>query len=252
VIIRTGVRGRPGTPLLAGALADPYGSVLPELLADRPPLAWWAAYVRRVVPPVLHAYFAYGVVLEPHLQNVLIRVDGAGLPIQAIFRDMEGTKLVAGRWDVRGVPARVREAMTYDAERGWRRIVYCLFVNHLAEIAAAIADLQPVPACAAALERDLWRVVREEVARYAATDASRLRALLAGVPWPAKANLKARWARTADREATYVMVRSPFADLDGGPYGAGAPSPAALTPAALSPAAGAPTRRGRGRAAPLG
>jgi siderophore synthetase component len=216
VIARTGVRGRPGTPLLAGALADPYGSPLPGLLADGSPLTWWAAYVREVVPPVLHAYLAYGVVLEPHLQNVLIRVDDAGLPVQAIFRDLEGTKLLAGRWEPAGIPARVRDALTYDAERGWQRVVYCLFVNHLAEVAAAIADLDPE------LERDLWLVVKDELAGYAAAHAdgfaregaARLRALLAGVPLPAKANLKARWARSADRAATYVMVRSPFADLD--------------------------------------
>ncbi|HEU5157758.1 MAG TPA: IucA/IucC family protein [Streptosporangiaceae bacterium] len=242
VIVRTGVRDRPGTPLLAGALADPYASPLPGLLADRSPLAWWAAYVRQVVPPVLHAYFAYGVVLEPHLQNVLITVTADGVPERAIFRDLEGTKLLAGRWDLRGLPERARAAMTYDAERGWRRVVYCLFVNHLAEIAAAVADPHP------ALERDLWRVVHDEVARYAAAhadglaraDAARLRALLAGVPWPAKANLKARWTRAADRAATYVMVRSPFAGLDDGPRVA----------AELSRAATAPTHRDRGPGAP--
>jgi siderophore synthetase component len=262
VILRTGVRGAagaaPGTPLLAGALADPYGSPLPELLAGHSTLAWWAAYVRRVVPPVLHAFLAYGVVLEPHLQNVLIRVDGGGLPVQALFRDMEGTKLLAGHWDrpgasrLRDLPARVREAMTYDAERGWRRVVYCLFVNHLAEIAAAIAGLRPADGD---LERDLWRVVRDEVARYAAAhdrapggpepEAARLRALLAGVSWPAKANLMARWARAADRAATYVMVRSPFADLD-------AAGPPGVAAARLSRAAAAPTRRGRDRGEPPG
>jgi siderophore synthetase component len=255
VIVRTGVRGRPGTPLLAGALTDPYGSPLPGLLADRAPLTWWAGYVRRVVPAVLHAYFAYGVVLEPHLQNVLIRVDHDGMPVQAIFRDLEGTKLLAGRWDLSGLPARAREAVTYDEERGWRRVVYCLFVNHLAELVAAIAELRAAPA----MERDLWGVVRDEVARYATAaapghrgGAARLRALLAGVPWPAKANLRARWARTADRAAAYVTVRSPFADLDDGPSPAAglATSPANGGAAGVSPAAAAPTRRDHDRAAP--
>jgi hypothetical protein len=31
------------------------------------------------------------------------------------------------------------------------------------------------------------------------------------VPLPAKANLKVRWARAADREASYVPVRNPLA-----------------------------------------
>jgi siderophore synthetase component len=72
------------------------------------------------------------------------------------------------------------------------------------------------------MERDLWRVVKDELGHYAAAHegelaregAARLRALLAGVPWPAKANLRTRWARAADGAATYVTVRSPFADLD--------------------------------------
>ena len=37
-----------------------------------------------------------------------------------------------------------------------------------------------------------------------------LLALLAGVPLPAKANLRLRWARGADREAAYVSVQNPL------------------------------------------
>jgi len=37
-----------------------------------------------------------------------------------------------------------------------------------------------------------------------------LLALLAGVPLPAKANLRLRWARGADREAAYLNVRNPL------------------------------------------
>jgi len=43
--------------------------------------------------------------------------------------------------------------------------------------------------------------------------AARLRALLAGVPLPAKANLRTRWARDPDRQATYVSVPNPLAEL---------------------------------------
>jgi siderophore synthetase component len=226
VIVRSGVRGHAGTPLLAAALADPYGcspAALSRLLAGAPPeraLAWWDAYVRLVAPPVLHAFLAYGVVLEPHLQNVLVAVDADDLPVQAIFRDLEGTKLTPGPGpdaggpdrDLSGLPPRVAQTLTYDAGRGWDRVVYCLFVNHLAEIAAAIADLHP------GLEHELWRLAHGHVARYARDHGralrpdgtARLRALLAGVPLPGKANLRARWDRAADRHATYVPVRSPF------------------------------------------
>lgn len=211
VIVREGVGSCAGTPVLAGALADPYGCsamAIPRLLGSAPReqvLAWWDAYVRLVVPPVLHAYLHHGIVLEPHLQNVLIALDPAAFPVQAVFRDLEGAKLLRDRW--RDDP-HLHESTFYDAERGWNRVVYCLFVNHLAEIAAALADLHPD------LEPELWTMARSHVAGYARTHlpggSARLRALLAGVPLPAKANLRARWSRAADRTATYVAVRNPF------------------------------------------
>lgn len=214
-ILRGGLGETPGTPVLAGALADPYGTGpwtvarLPALAAPDGALEWWDGYVRRVALPVLDAYLEHGVVLEPHLQNVLMIVDAEGMPAQAVFRDLEGTKLVEGRWDAElaGLPGRVRQALAYDAERGWNRVVYCLVVNHLAEVAAAVADRHPL------IERSLWRAARGRLAAYAAAQAPgsvRLRALLAGVPLPAKANLRARWARAADRAAGYVPVPNPL------------------------------------------
>lgn len=224
VIVRDGVRGFPGTPLLAAAIADPYarsGAAAARLLGDASPahlLAWWDAYVRHVAPPVLRAYLEHGVVLEPHLQNVLISVDDEGMPIGAIFRDLEGAKLLPAPWAsfLGELPGPVARAMTYEPERGWKRVVYCLFVNHLAEVAAALADLCPP------LERELWRLARHHVARCAGETpdvpggAARLRALLAGVPLPAKANLRTRWARESDRDADYVSVPNPLADLAAG------------------------------------
>ncbi|MEU4576818.1 IucA/IucC family siderophore biosynthesis protein [Nonomuraea sp. ATR24] len=187
------------TPVLAGALAA--GPPPPD------PLAWWTAYVTAVAPPVLELYFTHGVILEPHLQNVLVGLDGSGLPVEAVFRDLEGAKLVTGRHDLSGVPARVAEAMSYDAERGWARVVYCLLVNHLVEIAATVSDGDD------GLLRELWRAAREVLAKQAAELGGPvpLSDLLAGAPLPAKANLGVRWARAADRSAGYVPIANPLA-----------------------------------------
>ncbi len=219
VIVREGLAHRvlPGaTALLAGAVADEYptsGAHISRLLGDTGPeraAAWWAAYTRLLIPPVLAAYFDHGLVLEPHLQNVLVCVDAEGMPAQVVFRDLEGTKLVPEHHadTLASLPAEIAGPMTYDAQRGWDRVVYCLLVNHVAELLAAVADLHPH------LETRLWAQVRATIEAYAAEHGCppRLSALLAGVPLPAKANLLTRWARVADREAGYVRLPSPLAE----------------------------------------
>ncbi|MEU5312660.1 IucA/IucC family protein [Streptomyces sp. NPDC021562] len=216
VIVRSGLRGhlRPGvTPLLAAAVADEYptgAAHVSRLLArgDGDVLAWWDAYLGLLLPPVLAAYFEHGVVLEPHLQNVVVGVRADGTPAQMFFRDLEGTKLLPGRHRqaLADLPDAVRGPLTYDPEHGWNRVAYCLLVNHTAEMLSALADLDPT------LEPALWGLVRDHLAAYARTAAEppRLRALLSGVPLPAKANLLLRWSRKADRHATYVPLPSPL------------------------------------------
>lgn len=219
VIVREGLaaRLRPGlTALLAAAVADEYptsGAQISRLLPDAGPdrlSAWWQAYLELLVPPVLAAYFDHGVVLEPHLQNVVIGVDPAdGTPRQVLFRDLEGTKLVPEHHTaaLAALPEAVARPLTYERERGWDRVVYCLLVNHIAEMVAALADRSP------GLEPALWSAVRRVLCeRSAAHDhPPALRALVAGVPLPAKANLLTRWGRRADRHAGYVRIASPLA-----------------------------------------
>ncbi|WP_329296193.1 IucA/IucC family protein [Streptomyces pseudovenezuelae] len=216
VIVREGLPRRLApavTPLLAAAVADEYPTGpahISHLLKDTDPLAWWSAYLDLLLPPVLAAYFDHGLVLEPHLQNVLVGVDGDGMPAQVLFRDLEGTKLLPEhhRNTLAALPPEVAAPMTYDGRRGWDRVVYCLLVNHVAELLAALADLHPHR------EAELWARVRDTLQAYADRHGCppRLAALLAGVPWPAKANLLTRWERKADREAGYVRLPSPLAD----------------------------------------
>ncbi|MFW6690615.1 IucA/IucC family protein [Streptomyces sp. MAR4 CNX-425] len=224
VIVREGLSGvlRPGvTPLLAAAVADEYPtgpahvSRLPAAARPRTALDWWSAYLQLLLPPVLTAYFDHGVVLEPHLQNVLLGVDADGMPAQVVFRDLEGTKLLPERHAaaLAALPAPVAGPMTYDAARGWRRVVYCLLVNHVADLLAALADLHPHA------EAALWARVRAVLLDCARDlgDPPLLRALLAGAPLPAKANLLTRWGRRADREAGYAHLPNPLAAPEPGP-----------------------------------
>lgn len=217
VIVREGLtqRLRPGaTPLLAAAIADEYPTSpaqISRLLPDNEPdtaMRWWADYLALLVPPVLTAYFDHGVVLEPHLQNVLVGVDNTGMPVQVFFRDLEGTKLLPDQHTEALAQLRpdVAAPMTYTPHAGWNRVLYCLLVNHLAEMVAALADLHP------RLEPALWKQVHAVLSEYAADHGCppRLAALLAGVPLPAKTNLLTRWERKPDRDSSYTRIPSPL------------------------------------------
>ncbi|MFD5456194.1 IucA/IucC family protein [Streptomyces olivaceus] len=184
VVVRDGFRPHlvPGaTPLLAAALVED----LPDnpLANTTDPAAWWEAYLAAVVPPVLTAFAAGGVVVEAHLQNTVIAVDAAGTPVQALFRDAEGVKLL---------PDTSREA-------GWERLVYCLLVNHLLEIAAALTEHHRGFAP--------WPAVRRALARH---DLPEIPALLASPTLPGKTNLLLRWTGADGADARYLPVPNPL------------------------------------------
>ncbi|WBO62954.1 IucA/IucC family protein [Streptomyces camelliae] len=185
VLVRDGLRDHlpPGAvPLLAAGLAEGFeGS---PLAATADPEAWWEAYLRQVVPPVLTAFDKHGVVVEAHLQNTLVAVDAAGTPVRALFRDAEGVKLL---------PDVTRAA-------GWERLVYCLVVNHLTEIAAALAEHHP--------GLDPWPAARRELARH---DLPEIPALLTAPTLPGKTNLLLRWTGADGADARYLPLPNPLA-----------------------------------------
>ncbi|GHE01119.1 iron transporter [Streptomyces alanosinicus] len=185
VLVRDGLRGHlpPGaTALLAAGLAEGFDGS--PLAATADPGAWWEAYLRQVVPPALKAFDDHGVVLEAHLQNTLVAVDAAGTPVQALFRDAEGAK---------ALPDVTRAA-------GWERLVYCLVVNHLTEIAAALAEHHP--------GFDAWPAARRELARHALPE---IPALLSAPTLPGKTNLLLRWTGADGAAARYLPVPNPLA-----------------------------------------
>ncbi|MFC5720830.1 IucA/IucC family protein [Streptomyces gamaensis] len=176
------------TPLLAAALTEGFEGNPLDRLTD--PLPWWSAYLGRVVPPVLDAYARHGVAVECHLQNTLIAVDPSGHPVQAVFRDTEGAK---------AVPATPREA-------AWRRLVYCLVVNNLTEIAHVLAHRFPRAA------ECLWPAARREFRRCAKEHGlPEIEALLAAATVPCKANLLSRWIDADGTDPRYVPVPNPLA-----------------------------------------
>jgi siderophore synthetase component len=209
-------------PVLAAALAEPWpdpnvAALLTRLGHDRDTLIdWWDGYLELLLPPVLFAFLEHGVVFEAHLQNVVIGLsaDSAARPCQLVLRDLEGVKLIESRFreELAAQPVRVRDHLGYTPQRGWDRVAYCLFVNHLSAILGVLADRDP------GAERLLWSRVRSAVKTFARDhgDAPQLRDVLAGVPVPAKTNLLTRWRRNTDRDSGYVPVALPLGPSLGG------------------------------------
>ncbi|PPS77070.1 MULTISPECIES: IucA/IucC family protein [Streptomyces] len=184
VLVRDGFADRllPGAvPVLAAALVEGFDGSPLDRAAD--PGAWWAAYLAQVVPPALTAFAEHGVVIEAHLQNTLVAVDADGLPVQALYRDAEGVKLL---------PDVTRQA-------GWERLVYCLVVNHLIEIAGALTERHP--------GFDPWPAARRELARH---DLPEVAALLTSPTLPAKTNLLLRWTGADGADARYRPLPNPL------------------------------------------
>lgn len=204
--------------VLAGALFSPATSGPPlirQLLDGRSPaerVAWIGRYAALLVPPVLHALFHDGVVFEPHLQNVVVSLLGDE-PEGIYLRDYEGVKLTA-RARPSAMPNDLSDtakaALRYDDETGWRRVAYCLFVNHLGEAMRLLGDDDPQ------VEAACWAAVATAVAAWRRSFGTpesemRLGPLLAGGPLPAKTMLLTRFQRRRDRDASYVDVAGPFA-----------------------------------------
>ncbi|MBT2511874.1 IucA/IucC family siderophore biosynthesis protein [Streptomyces sp. ISL-98] len=192
VLVRDGLDGHvvPGaTAVLAASLPEGFDGSPLDRLTD--PLPWWTAYLGCVVPPVLEAYARHGVAVECHLQNTLVAVDTDGTPVQAVFRDAEGAK---------AIPWTPREA-------AWQRLVYCLVVNNLTEIAGILAHRFP----GATVE--LWSAARREFERYAkerGLSRTETETLLTAPTVPGKANLLSRWTDADGTDPQYLAVPNPL------------------------------------------
>ncbi|HCI5999557.1 TPA: siderophore biosynthesis protein [Klebsiella variicola subsp. variicola] len=206
-----------GQPLLAAALfaLDRYGnsplqtiirqlSVAQGISVRQAGELWLENYLQVLLPGVLEAFFTEGLVFEPHLQNVLLTIENH-LPTDVWVRDLEGTKLTTECWsasDLTMMSERARQSVWYSREQGWRRVAYCLLINHLSEVLFRLADGDRQR------EQRLWDILAEKLARW--QHQPEIAAILSGAPVPSKNNLKTRLLQKADKLADYTMMQHPM------------------------------------------
>lgn len=183
-------------------------------LQDQDLLNWFKQYQSLLLNPVLSLFYQYGIVMEPHLQNSVL-VHQNSIPMKVLLRDFEGVKLTS---DVgilliqeEEIHPRVKQSVEYSREKGWKRISYCLFVNHLSEAILALTWQRP------ALAVQMWQFVYDELEKFRnsiSVPTPEIDALLAGAPIHCKTNFKVRLAGNADRDAGYVQLASPWSSAN--------------------------------------
>jgi len=182
------------------------------LSSDRPISEWFEEYCEALVPPVLDAFLRFGIMFEAHLQNVLVGVRG-GRVVRFVVRDLDNVKVVDGSLAARAMqeaPERVRKEAIYTEEHAWKRMVYCLVVNHLAEAIATLARVEATRADEILMaERGLWGVL-VDVLRYRCKPHPRLDHLLNSPVLWSKMNFHSRIGRTEDRIAPFATVANPL------------------------------------------
>jgi siderophore synthetase component len=206
-------------------LAEPVAARLVRDLAARRRLpvaeaasVWFHRWLRAVAEPLLWLHGTWGIGLEAHLQNVLVGLDGEGLPTRGWYRDNQGWYVSASRTRPLerllphvgdGVP------LVFDDDLVTGRLVYYLGVNHLFGVAAALASAD------LADESDLLGVLTDFLRRHAggrsASPAARM--LLEATRLPVKANLltgvdgRDELAGSVAAQSVYVQIRNPLQEL---------------------------------------
>ncbi|QUM90303.1 hypothetical protein HWV03_16610 [Moritella sp. 36] len=182
-----------------------------QMSYEQSSLLWFRSYLDALLPSMFDALFEHGLVFEPHLQNILIKLE-QDLVAGVWIRDLEGTKLNKQTWQAQQLSSMSEKASSsvlYDQEKCWNRLAYCLLINNIVQAIFCIARRESV------LEARLWHQVRLTIQQYLAQSdsefaANKLGDLLAGKAIPNKANLITRFLKRADKQAEYTDFPNPL------------------------------------------
>ncbi|TNF68923.1 MAG: hypothetical protein EP298_05640 [Gammaproteobacteria bacterium] len=176
-------------------------------------LLWFNNYAKYLIEFCFDYYFKHGVVFEPHLQNILIKLDDKNLPNAIYIRDLEGSKLSQQFWDKNQfsyLSQNGKDALFYTEKQSWNRLIYCLIINNLASAIHYLSNHSYQ------LECQLYRALKDILKHYQASNknnrylSEKIQQLLINPYLPYKANLRTRFLKTADKNAQYVNFDNPF------------------------------------------
>jgi siderophore synthetase component len=177
--------------------------------------AFFSAYARTVVRPVLAMYLLYGIAFEAHQQNSTILFDDRGRPRKLLIRDFGDGRSFAPLFKERGYELKPfsRKGIlptTFDHDISLVRsfVIDACFVCHLHEIALCLTEQYSLAG------DSLWRILREET--EAAFEALRPRMLsdafwikereaLLERPWPTRSVLRMHLERYRDYRVEHQL-----------------------------------------------
>ncbi|SNR64650.1 IucA/IucC family protein [Blastococcus mobilis] len=206
-------RGRPPAADLVHALAARTGQPVPRAAE-----LWYRRWLDAVAAPLLWLHGRWGIGLEAHLQNVLVGLDGDGLPDRGWYRDNQGWYAAASRAPeledlLPGIAGET--GLVFDDALVTDRVVYYLGVNNLIGCAAALAG------AGLADETDLLGVLadvlRDHLARPFPSPAAAL--LLEADRLPVKANLltgvdgRDELDGPVAAQSVYVQIPNPLGEV---------------------------------------
>lgn len=185
------------------------GTLLAELFSRGPgPLASFRRYCELLIPVHLELFQAWGVALEAHLQNCLVVWSESG-PERLWLRDWGGLRVDLPRLKQRlpELAAQLDPASitVSNAASAARKLIACLYPNHLTEIVVGMFRELGVP------ESESWAVVREvSLQCLAAPGDQALAEQILERSWPVKALLRMRLGGGGD---IYASLPNPLAAL---------------------------------------
>ncbi|HZG70903.1 MAG TPA: IucA/IucC family siderophore biosynthesis protein [Chondromyces sp.] len=186
---------------------------------------WFARYLKVGLRPLYWLYAAYGIALEAHQQNSIIKLDKQGYPAIFYYRDNQGYYFMESKAEAlkQIVPSLNEKSDTICSDAiAEERFRYYVFFNHLFGLINAFGVNRLID------EHRLLSMVREELTDYKkhlGDHTNLLNSLLNEEKLPCKANLLTRvhdmdeLVGSLENQSVYVHVTNPLAVTAGELHG---------------------------------